>query len=148
MKNLFRNALRTLALVAAVVISATVAMADDAPLTEEFCEEGIAKCETALDNIVKNINEITTPEQLQGLQRAVNTIEFRNVRKKYGKIQLTDAQRERLIEANKKVAQAMKDMLDRLGAPFDVREALSAEISDKKIEEEITKCKTLREAMQ
>ena len=123
-------------------------MADDAPLTEEFCEEGIAKCETALDNIVKNINEITTPEQLQGLQRAVNTIEFRNVRKKYGKIQLTDAQRERLIEANKKVAQAMKDMLDRLGAPFDVREALSAEISDKKIEEEITKCKTLREAMQ
>ena len=97
---------------------------------------------------MKNINEITTPEQLQGLQRAVNTIEFRNVRKKYGKIQLTDAQRERLIEANKKVAQAMKDMLDRLGAPFDVREALSAEISDKKIEEEITKCKTLREAMQ
>lgn len=148
MKNLFRNALRTLALVAAVVISASVAMADDAPLTEEFCAEGIAKCETALDNIVKNINEITTPEQLQGLQRAVNTIEFRNVRKKYGKIQLTDAQRERLIEANKKVAQAMKDMLDRLGAPFDVREALSAEISDKKIEEEITKCKTLREAMQ
>lgn len=148
MKNLLKTALRAMAVVAAVIIGSAMCSAADNEITEEFANEGIAKAETAMANIAKNLDEITTMEQLQGLQRAINTMEFRNVRKKYGKIELTDAYRERLVEANKLVAKAMKDMLDRLGAPLDVREALANEISDEKIVEEISKAKTLRETMQ
>ena len=86
-------------------------------------------------------------EQMAGLEKAVNTIEFRNVRKKYGKIQLTDEYRARLVEANKAVAKAMMDLLDRVAAPLELRDALKNEISEEKIVKEMNKAKTLREAM-
>ena len=140
-------AFRAVMLVMAVVLSANVCRAADTEITEEFANEGIAKAEAAMANIVKNLDEITTMEQMAGLEKAVNTIEFRNVRKKYGKIQLTDEYRARLVEANKAVAKAMMDLLDRVAAPFELRDALKNEISEEKIVKEMNKAKTLREAM-
>ena len=140
-------AFRAVMLVMAVVLSANVCRAADTEITEEFANEGIAKAEAAMANIVKNLDEITTLEQMAGLEKAVNTIEFRNVRKKYGKIQLTDEYRARLVEANKAVAKAMMDLLDRVAAPFELRDALKNEISEEKIVKEMNKAKTLREAM-
>lgn len=140
-------AFRAVMLVMAVVLSANVCRAADTEITEEFANEGIAKAEAAMANIVKNLDEITTMEQMAGLEKAVNTIEFRNVRKKYGKIQLTDEYRARLVEANKAVAKAMMDLLDRVAAPLELRDALKNEISEEKIVKEMNKAKTLREAM-
>ncbi len=140
-------AFRAVMLVMAVVLSANVCRAADTEITEEFANEGIAKAEAAMANIVKNLDEITTMEQMAGLEKAVNTIEFRNVRKKYGKIQLTDEYRARLVEANKAVAKAMMDLLDRVAAPLELRDALENEISEEKIVKEMNKAKTLREAM-
>lgn len=147
MKSTLKMALRAVMLVMAVVLSANVCRAADTEITEEFANEGIAKAEAAMANIVKNLDEITTMEQMAGLEKAVNTIEFRNVRKKYGKIQLTDEYRARLVEANKAVAKAMMDLLDRVAAPLELRDALKNEISEEKIVKEMNKAKTLREAM-
>lgn len=147
MKSTLKMAFRAVMLVMAVVLSANVCRAADTEITEEFANEGIAKAEAAMANIVKNLDEITTMEQMAGLEKAVNTIEFRNVRKKYGKIQLTDEYRARLVEANKAVAKAMMDLLDRVAAPFELRDALKNEISEEKIVKEMNKAKTLREAM-
>ena len=147
MKSTLKMAFRAVMLVMAVVLSANVCRAADTEITEEFANEGIAKAEAAMANIVKNLDEITTLEQMAGLEKAVNTIEFRNVRKKYGKIQLTDEYRARLVEANKAVAKAMMDLLDRVAAPFELRDALKNEMSEEKIVKEMNKAKTLREAM-
>ncbi len=147
MKSTLKMAFRAVMLVMAVVLSANVCRAADTEITEEFANEGIAKAEAAMANIVKNLDEITTMEQMAGLEKAVNTIEFRNVRKKYGKIQLTDEYRARLVEANKAVAKAMMDLLDRVAAPLELRDALKNEISEEKIVKEMNKAKTLREAM-
>ena len=121
MKSTLKMALRAVMLVMAVVLSANVCRAADTEITEEFANEGIAKAEAAMANIVKNLDEITTMEQMAGLEKAVNTIEFRNVRKKYGKIQLTDEYRARLVEANKAVAKAMMELMDRVAAPLELR---------------------------
>ena len=147
MKSTLKMALRAVMLVMAVVLSANVCRAADTEITEEFANEGIAKAEAAMANIVKNLDEITTMEQMAGLEKAVNTIEFRNVRKKYGKIQLTDEYRARLVEANKAVAKAMMELMDRVAAPRELRDALKNEISEEKIVKEMNKAKTLREAM-
>ena len=147
MKSILKMALRAVMLVMAVVLSANVCRAADTEITEEFANEGIAKAEAAMANIVKNLDEITTMEQMAGLEKAVNTIEFRNVRKKYGKIQLTDEYRARLVEANKAVAKAMMELMDRVAAPLELRDALKNEISEEKIVKEMNKAKTLREAM-
>ncbi len=147
MKSTLKMALRAVMLVMAVVLSANVCRAADTEITEEFANEGIAKAEAAMANIVKNLDEITTMEQMAGLEKAVNTIEFRNVRKKYGKIQLTDEYRARLVEANKAVAKAMMELMDRVAAPLELRDALKNEISEEKIVKEMNKAKTLREAM-
>lgn len=147
MKSTLKMAFRAVMLVMAVMLSANVCRAADTEITEEFANEGIAKAEAAMANIVKNLDEITTMEQMAGLEKAVNTIEFRNVRKKYGKIQLTDEYRARLVEANKAVAKAMMDLLDRVAAPLELRDALKNEISEEKIVKEMNKAKTLREAM-
>lgn len=147
MKSTLKMALRAVMLVMAVVLSAHVCRAADTEITEEFANEGIAKAEAAMANIVKNLDEITTMEQMAGLEKAVNTIEFRNVRKKYGKIQLTDEYRARLVEANKAVAKAMMELMDRVAAPLELRDALKNEISEEKIVKEMNKAKTLREAM-
>ena len=147
MKSTLKMAFRAVMLVMAVVLSANVCRAADTEITEEFANEGIAKAEAAMANIVKNLDEITTLEQMAGLEKAVNTIEFRNVRKKYGKIQLTDEYRARLVEANKAVAKARMDLLDRVAAQFELRDALKNEISEEKIVKEMNKAKTLREAM-
>ena len=147
MKSTLKMALRAVMLVMAVVLSANVCRAADTEITEEFANEGIAKAEAAMADIVKNLDEITTMEQMAGLEKAVNTIEFRNVRKKYGKIQLTDEYRARLVEANKAVAKAMMELMDRVAAPLELRDALKNEISEEKIVKEMNKAKTLREAM-
>lgn len=147
MKSTLKMAFRAVMLVMAVVLSAHVCRAADTEITEEFANEGIAKAEAAMANIVKNLDEITTMEQMAGLEKAVNTIEFRNVRKKYGKIQLTDEYRARLVEANKAVAKAMMELMDRVAAPLELRDALKNEISEEKIVKEMNKAKTLREAM-
>ncbi len=147
MKSTLKMAMRAFLLVVAVMMSATICRAAETEITEEFANEGIAKAEAAMANIVKNLNEITTMEQMAGLERSVNTIEFRNVRKKYGKVQLTDEYRARLVEANKAVAKAMMDLMDRVAAPLELRDALKNEVSEEKIIKELEKAKTLRDAM-
>lgn len=147
MKKSFAIALRALALVMALVVGSTFCRAADNEITDEFANEGIEKAEAAMMNIVKGINEINSMEELAGLQKIVNSMEFRNVRKKYGKIKLTDEYRARLLEVNKAMAKAMMDMLERVAAPFEVREALSQEITEEKLVKELEKAKTLRDAM-
>ena len=133
MKSTLKVALRSFMFVMAVMVGATVCRAADTEITEEFANEGIEKAEAAMANIVKNLNEITTMEQMAGLERAFNTIEFRNVRKKYGKVQLTDEYRARLVESNKAVAKALMDLMDRVSAPLELRDLLKNEVSEEKI---------------
>lgn len=147
MKETVKQAMRVFMLVIAMTMGVNVCNAAETEMTEEFINEGIEKAEIAMANIVKNINEITDMEQLSGLERAVNTIEFRNVRKKYGKIKLTDEHRARLLEANKAMAKAMMDLMIRVAAPFEVRDALQKEMTEERMQKELEKAKTLREAM-
>ncbi|MBD5224926.1 MAG: hypothetical protein HDS68_03030 [Bacteroidales bacterium] len=147
MKRTAAMALRALMIVMAVIVGTSFCHADETEITEEFANEGIEKAEAAMMNIVNNINEINTMEELAGLQKVINSMEFRNVRKKYGKIKLTDDYRARLLVVNKAMLQAMMNMLDRVAAPFEIREALKQEMTEEKLEKELKKAKTLREAM-
>ena len=73
---------------------------------------------------------------------------FANVRKKYGKIELTDEYRVRLVDANMRVGKALNDMIVRMRLPYELQKALEEHASEEKVKEEIAKCKTLREAME
>ena len=97
--------------------------------------------------MVTQINELERAEQAEELANIMNSIKFRNVRKKYGKIELTDAYRARLIEANIAVANALKEYLVRAALPYQLQQMLEEQASVEKITEAINQSKTLREAM-
>lgn len=122
--------------------------ADKTPLTPEFCEEGIQKAVEVFNEMAVKIGEIEKTEQVEELPQIVNSIKFRNVRKKYGKIELTDEYRARLLEPNLRIAQALKDMMLRLQLPYQAVQMLEQQASTEKIKQAIDESKTLREAME
>ena len=148
MKSKFAKAFSLMAVVMFMAFSFNASAADDKPMTPEFCEEGITKAVAALDEMVEKINEIEREEQLQALQQITNSIKMRNVRKKYGKIELTDEYRVRLVDANMRVGKALNDMIVRMRLPYELQKALEEHASEEKVREEIAKCKTLRQAME
>lgn len=138
-----------IALLMAFVFGNTNATAaEKAPLTPEFCEEGIQKAVDVLNNMAAQINEVEKPEQIQELQSILDSIKVRNVRKKYGKIELTDEYRERLLEPNLKIGQALSDMIVRLRLPYELQKMLEDNASPEKIKQGLQEAKTLRDAMQ
>ena len=94
------------------------------------------------------IGEIDKPEQVEEIPQIVNSIKYRNVRKKYGKIELTDEYRARLLEPNLRIAQALKDMMVRLQLPYQAVQMLEEQASPEKIKQAIDESKTLRDAME
>lgn len=77
----------------------------------------------------------------------MNSVKFRNVRKKYGKVELTDEYRVRLIDANLALAEALKNYITRAALPYQLQEMLEQQASKEKITEEINKATTLKEAL-
>lgn len=136
-------------LMAAVMITfcASAAAAADTEITPEFAQEGVDKACAAMDKMVVKINELERAEDAMELQTIMNSIEFRNVRKKYGKVQLTDAYREQLLAANLRLAQAVLDYCDRAGLPFEARKMLEEHMTKERIQEELQKSTTLKEAL-
>lgn len=122
--------------------------ADKTPLTPEFCEEGITKAVDVFNEMAVKIGEIDKPEQVEEIPQIVNSIKYRNVRKKYGKIELTDEYRARLLEPNLRIAQALKDMMVRLQLPYQAVQMLEEQASLEKIKQAIDESKTLRDAME
>lgn len=122
--------------------------ADKTPLTPEFCEEGITKAVEVFNDMVVKINEIEKTEQVQEIPQILNSIKYRNVRKKYGKIELTDEYRARLLEPNLRIGQALKDMMVRLQLPYELQKMLDEQASPEKIKQSIDESKTLREVME
>ena len=122
--------------------------ADKQPMTPEFCEEGIQKAVEVFNEMVQKVDEITQVEQLQNMEQIMNSIKFRNVRKKYGKVELNDEYRARLLEANLKIAKSLDDMIVRLSLPYQVRKMLEEQASPEKIKQGIDEAKTLREVME
>lgn len=106
--------------------------ADKTPLTPEFCEEGITKAVDVFNEMAVKIGEIDKPEQVEEIPQIVNSIKYRNVRKKYGKIELTDEYRARLLEPNLRIAQALKDMMVRLQLPYQAVQMLEEQASPEK----------------
>jgi hypothetical protein len=125
-----------------------LAQAADKEITPEFAEEGIQKAEKAMANMVTKINDLERAEDAVELEHIMNSIEFRNVRKKYGKVELTTEFRERLVTANVAVAKALMDYLDRVSVPYEVRQQMEAMMSTENITNEIAKATTLREALE
>lgn len=142
------GALRTLLLIMMFAGGSMSVMAEDKPITPEFAAEGIDKAVAALNEMVEKINDLERAEQAPELEQIMNSIKFRNVRKKYGKVELTDESRARLIEANIAVGEALKSYITRAALPYQLREMLEEQASNEKITEEINKCKTLRETME
>lgn len=122
--------------------------ADKTPLTPEFCEEDITKAVDVFNEMAVKIGEIDKPEQVEEIPQIVNSIKYRNVRKKYGKIELTDEYRARLLEPNLRIAQALKDMMVRLQLPYQAVQMLEEQASPEKIKQAIDESKTLRDAME
>ena len=148
MEKKFSRAWRVVLLLVMMAVSVDFAYADNKNQTpEEFAAEGIDKAVEVMNDMVVKLNELDRAEQVQELESIMNSIKFRNVRKKYGKIELTDEHRVRLIEANVAVSQALMDYITRASLPFELRQMLEQHASKEKITEEINKAKTLREAM-
>lgn len=122
--------------------------ADKTPLTPEFCEEGIQKAIEVFDEMAVKINEIEKAEQVQEIPQILNSIKYRNVRKKYGKIELTDEYRARLLEPNLRIGQALKDMIVRLQLPYELQQMLDEQASPEQFKKLIDESKTLREVME
>lgn len=114
----------TALLLALVFGTVSTQAADKTPLTPEFCEEGITKAVEVFNDMVVKINEIEKTEQVQEIPQILNSIKYRNVRKKYGKIELTDEYRARLLEPNLRIGQALKDMMVRLQLPYELQKML------------------------
>lgn len=137
------------ALLLAVVFGTVSAQAaDKTPLTPEFCEEGITKAVEVFNDMAVKIGEIEKTEQVQEIPQILNSIKYRNVRKKYGKIELTDEYRARLLEPNLRIGQALKDMMVRLQLPYELQKMLDEQASPEKIKQSIDESKTLREVME
>ena len=138
----------TALLLALVFGTVSTQAADKTPLTPEFCEEGITKAVEVFSDMVVKINEIEKTEQVQETPQILNSIKYRNVRKKYGKIELTDEYRARLLEPNLRIGQALKDMMVRLQLPYELQKMLDEQASPEKIKQAIDESKTLREVME
>ena len=138
----------TALLLALVFGTVSTQAADKTPLTPEFCEEGITKAVEVFNDMVVKINEIEKTEQVQEIPQILNSIKYRNVRKKYGKIELTDEYRARLLEPNLRIGQALKDMMVRLQLPYELQKMLDEQASPEKIKQAIDESKTLREVME
>lgn len=123
----------TALLLALVFGTVSTQAADKTPLTPEFCEEGITKAVEVFNDMVVKINEIEKTEQVQEIPQILNSIKYRNVRKKYGKIELTDEYRARLLEPNLRIGQALKDMMVRLQLPYELQKMLDEQASPEKI---------------
>ena len=147
MEKTIKGAWRFIMMMLVVALSANVAQADDKVIPEEFANEGIDKAVAVMNDMVTQINELERAEQAEELANIMNSIKFRNVRKKYGKIELTDAYRARLIEANIAVANALKEYLVRAALPYQLQQMLEEQASVEKITEAINQSKTLREAI-
>ncbi len=130
-----------------IMFCASAASAAETEITPEFAQEGVDKACAAMDKMVTKINELQRAEDAMELQTIMNSIEFRNVRKKYGKVELTDAYREQLLAANLRLAQAVLDYCDRAGLPYDVRKMLEEHMTKEVIEKELQEAKTLKEAL-
>lgn len=138
----------TALLLALVFGTVSTQAADKTPLTPEFCEEGITKAVEVFNDMAVKINEIEKTEQVQEIPQILNSIKYRNVRKKYGKIELTDEYRARLLEPNLRIGQALKDMMVRLQLPYELQKMLDEQASPEKIKQAIDESKTLREVME
>ncbi len=138
----------TALLLALVFGTVSTQAADKTPLTPEFCEEGITKAVEVFNDMVVKINEIEKTEQVQEIPQILNSIKYHNVRKKYGKIELTDEYRARLLEPNLRIGQALKDMMVRLQLPYELQKMLDEQASPEKIKQAIDESKTLREVME
>lgn len=138
----------TALLLALVFGTVSTQAADKTPLTPEFCEEGITNAVEVFNDMVVKINEIEKTEQVQEIPQILNSIKYRNVRKKYGKIELTDEYRARLLEPNLRIGQALKDMMVRLQLPYELQKMLDEQASPEKIKQAIDESKTLREVME
>lgn len=138
----------TALLLAFVFGTVSAQAADKTPLTPEFCEEGITKAVEVFNDMVVKINGIEKTEQVQEIPQILNSIKYRNVRKKYGKIELTDEYRARLLEPNLRIGQALKDMMVRLQLPYELQKMLDEQASPEKIKQAIDESKTLREVME
>jgi hypothetical protein len=148
MKQNIYNSLRAVMLLVITTFCMNLAQAADKEITPEFAEEGIQKAEKAMANMVTKINDLERAEDAVELEHIMNSIEFRNVRKKYGKVELTTEFRERLVTANVAVAKALMDYLDRVSVPYEVRQQMEAMMSTENITNEIAKATTLREALE
>ncbi len=148
MKQNIYNSLRAVMLLVITTFCMNFAQAADKEITPEFAEEGIQKAEKAMANMVTKINDLERAEDAVELEHIMNSIEFRNVRKKYGKVELTTEFRERLVTANVAVAKALMDYLDRVSVPYEVRQQMEAMMSTENITNEIAKATTLREALE
>lgn len=138
----------TALLLAFVFGTVSAQAADKTPLTPEFCEEGITQAVEVFNDMAVKINEIEKTEQVQEIPQILNSIKYRNVRKKYGKIELTDEYRARLLEPNLRIGQALKDMMVRLQLPYELQKMLDEQASPEKIKQAIDESKTLREVME
>lgn len=138
----------TALLLAFVFRTVSAQAADKTPLTPEFCEEGITKAVEVFNDMAVKIGEIEKTEQVQEIPQILNSIKYRNVRKKYGKIELTDEYRARLLEPNLRIGQALKDMMVRLQLPYELQKMLDEQASPEKIKQSIDESKTLREVME
>lgn len=138
----------TALLLALIFGTVSAQAADKTPLTPEFCEEGITKAVEVFNDMVVKINEIEKTEQVQEIPQILNSIKYRNMRKKYGKIELTDEYRARLLEPNLRIGQALKDMMVRLQLPYELQKMLDEQASPEKIKQSIDESKTLREVME
>lgn len=138
----------TALLLALVFGTVSTQAADKTPLTPEFCEEGITKAVEVFNDMAVKIDEIEKTEQVQEIPQILNSIKYRNVRKKYGKIELTDEYRARLLEPNLRIGQALKDMMVRLQLPYELQKMLDEQASPEKIKQSIDESKTLREVME
>lgn len=138
----------TALLLAFVFGTVSAQAADKTPLTPEFCEKGITKAVEVFNDMAVKIGEIEKTEQVQEIPQILNSIKYRNVRKKYGKIELTDEYRARLLEPNLRIGQALKDMMVRLQLPYELQKMLDEQASPEKIKQSIDESKTLREVME
>lgn len=138
----------TALLLALVFGTVSTQAADKTPLTPEFCEEGITKAVEVFNDMAVKIDEIEKTEQVQEIPQILSSIKYRNVRKKYGKIELTDEYRARLLEPNLRIGQALKDMMVRLQLPYELQKMLDEQASPEKIKQAIDESKTLREVME
>lgn len=147
MEKKIAAAFRAVVMMLVFAMGANSAMADDKVITKEFADEGIEKAVAAMNEMVTKINELERAEDAMELEGIMNSVKFRNVRKKYGKVELTDEYRVRLIEANLALAEALKNYITRAALPYQLQEMLEQQASKEKITEEINKATTLKEAL-